>query len=315
MRTIILMSTYQGENFVVDQIASILACMQQGDQLLIRDDGSTDRTIERIQSFDDSRIQCVKGQNLGFSRSFMELMRQVPSGFDMIMLADQDDIWLPGKMESAWDFIKLHKGVPALYCSRQYLVDENLQAIALSENFKRRPSFENALTENIVTGCTAAFNPDLLRLVILLKNSQLVYFHDWWLYLVATTFGNVFFDTHSHIQYRQHSQNAIGRGAGMARYLEIIKFLRKKSWIHIMYQQIQAFQLTYSEILSDEQSKFIKRFFNPNDRRSVIRLIFSMKRFRQSLFGEFLLRGLLAFEWTFGRGLLPTSPPHIGSSS
>lgn len=305
MRVVILMSTYQGERFIKEQLDSILSQLPEGGRLLIRDDGSSDQTVAIIQSIVDPRISLICGPNLGFARSFFTLMAATPDTADMIMLSDQDDIWLPHKIERAWQHLKNSGEIPTLYCARQKLVDAKLQPIGLSQRFTRKPSFQNALTENIVTGCTAAFNRAALDLALKIDQPEKVYFHDWWLYLVVSAFGKVIVDEEPTILYRQHGGNAIGRGAGIWRYIEILRFIRKKSWVHIMYSQIEQFRIAYISQLYLPQKELLDRYFNPNQKTSIARLILSFKRFRQSLPGDILLRSLIIFELISGRGVLP----------
>ncbi len=305
MRVVILMSTYQGERFIEQQVNSILSQLPEDGSLLIRDDGSSDQTVAIVQSIVDTRIKLTCGPNFGFARSFFTLMADTPATADMIMLADQDDVWLPHKIARARQHLENSGVIPTLYCARQQLVDSQLQPIGLSQRFSRPPSFQNALTENIVTGCTAAFNRAALDLALKLNEPEKVYFHDWWLYLVVSAFGKVIVDDEPTILYRQHGGNAIGRGTGMGRYIEIVRFLRRKSWVHIMYNQIEQFKLSYRSKLSASQSKLLEGYFNPTHILSAFRLFLSLKRFRQSLEGDILLRILIIFELISGRGLLP----------
>jgi glycosyltransferase involved in cell wall biosynthesis len=305
MRVVILMSTYQGEQFVAEQIESILKQLPPDGRLLVRDDGSRDGTASIVRSFVDPRITLTCGPNIGFAQSFFTLMAATPDDAEMIMLSDQDDVWLPQKIGRAWEYLKDTDGVPTLYCSRQQLVDGNLDPIALSKRCLRPPSFQNALTENIVTGCTAAFNRDALLLALQIKVQERVYFHDWWLYLVITAFGKVIVDGEATILYRQHAGNAIGRGAGLMQYVEILRFMRKRSWVHIMYRQIEEFSAVYTSQLSYSQKKLLGDYFDPNKIFSVSRFIFSLKSFRQSLLGDILLRCLIIVELASGRGLIP----------
>ncbi len=250
MRVVVLMSTYQGEKFVAEQIESILNQLPRDGRLIVRDDGSLDRTVNIIQSFADPRIEITCGSNVGFARSFFSLMAAAPNDAEMIMLSDQDDVWLPQKIERAWQHLKDTDGVPTLYCARQQLVNETLHPIALSKRCLRPPSFQNALTENIVTGCTAAFNRDALHLALQIKMPERVYFHDWWLYLVVAAFGKVIVDEEATILYRQHARNAIGRGAGFMQYVEILRFMRERSWVHIMHSQIEVFTVAHASKLA-----------------------------------------------------------------
>src|SRR5207253_6026119 len=126
---------------------------------LIRDDGSTDATVERAEALRDSRISIIRGTNVGFARSFLALLDAAPTDADMYMLADQDDIWLPVRIDRAARFIsRVSAAMPALYCSRVRLVDADLNEVGLSDKRQEHPKFQGALCENIVVGCTAAFN-------------------------------------------------------------------------------------------------------------------------------------------------------------
>lgn len=289
----------------MEQLVSILSQLPEDGLLLIRDDGSSDQTVAIIQSINDPRITLTCGENVGFAQSFFTLMATTPDTAEMIMLSDQDDVWSPQKIERAWQHIKNANEIPTLYCARQQLVDINLRPIALSQRFTRPPSFQNALTENIVTGCTAAFNRAALNVALKLNEPEKVYFHDWWLYLVVAAFGKVIMDDEPTILYRQHGGNVIGRGEGIRRYFEIVRFLQKTSWVHIMWRQIAAFKSTYSEQLSEPQQHLLSTYFDSSKLISILRLIFFFRRFRQSLIDEFFLRGLLIIASTIGAGLLP----------
>jgi glycosyltransferase involved in cell wall biosynthesis len=305
MQVVVLMSTYQGAPYVVEQLASILAQLPPDGRIVVRDDGSTDGTPDKVQALGDARITLQRGSNIGFVRSFLTLLSEAPADADMVMLADQDDVWLPHKIARAWEHLAPLAGTPALYCSRLQLVDAQLRPLGLSPLWQRRPSFENALTENIVTGCTAAMNPAALRLVRRCGDPQLIHFHDWWLYLVVAAFGKVVYDPEPGVHYRQHGGNVIGMGSGFARYLAIVRFVRKTSWVHIMYRQIGNFKAVFSDALDPQQRNLLGRYFDPANGMAVARLLLLPKRYRQSLLGDILFRGLLVAELLNGRGLTP----------
>jgi glycosyltransferase involved in cell wall biosynthesis len=305
MRVVVLMSTFQGEEYVTEQIASILAQLPEDGRVLIRDDGSRDGTVSRIEAFHDPRISVTRGTNVGFLRSFLLLLQDVPTDGDMFMWADQDDVWLPGKVERSRRYLEGRQSTPALYCSRLRLADRELNPIGMSPALNRGPSFENALVENIVTGCTTAFNRAALDLVRKHGDIELLHFHDWWLYLVVAAFGDVYVDAEPTVLYRQHGGNAIGMGAGLGRYLTILRFLSRTNFVHIMFNQIENFRTLYAQDLRAEQMLYMKRYFDPHDFRAIIRFLFSLRRHRQRLLEDFLLRGMVVLAVLSGRGLLP----------
>lgn len=304
-RVAVLMSTYQGEAFVAQQIYSILEQLPANGRLVVRDDGSTDCTVDVVRNIGDARIEITTGANLGFARSFFTLLDSVGNDVDVAMLADQDDVWLPGKITRACDAMRDAGTVPTMYFSRLQLVDESLAPLGDTAPWPRGPSFSNALCENIATGCTIALNATAMRLVRQTGQANRVYFHDWWIYLVIAAFGHVVADDRTWVLYRQHGRNVVGRGPGFQRYLANLVFVRRRSWIHIMYNQIENFRQVHGDALDVRQLQEIDRFFNPRSASSVLRLLLWPHRRRQSFLDEFLLRGLLLLELASGRGLLP----------
>jgi glycosyltransferase involved in cell wall biosynthesis len=304
MRVAVLMSAYNGERFIDEQIRSILDQLPHDGQLLVRDDGSIDGTVARVAAHADPRIRLIRGSNVGFARSFLILLASAPADAECMMLADQDDIWLPDKIARACESLHGRKG-PTLYFSRLHLVDERLRPLGETARWPRGPSFGNALAENIVTGCTIALNRPALSLVLHGTDGADIRFHDWWIYLVISAFGEVVADANPTVLYRQHGHNVIGRGAGWRRYLLNLRYVRRSSWVHVMFTQIRSFHEAHGEALSAHQRQLLERYFNPARPASVRRLLITPLRFRQTLIDEILLRLMLTWEMAAGRGLLP----------
>ena len=303
VRVVVVMSTYQGERFVGEQVRSIIDQLPSEGRLIIRDDGSTDRTVDRINAITDPRISIVRGTNIGFARSFFALLEMLPADADLAMLSDQDDVWLPGRIDRAARQVRNCKG-PTLYCSRLELVDEALRPLGISSAWPRGPSFANALAENIVTGCTVALNRPALELVLQLGNPAAIHFHDWWMYLVISAFGTVIADPVPTVLYRQHGGNVVGRGSGVRRYLVNLRFIRRKSWVHIMFSQIENFRAVHADRLTPEQRQLLDRRFDPRNAAAIARLVLLPRRYRQAFVDDVLLRFLVLAEIALGRGLL-----------
>ena len=218
----ILMSTYNGKAYLREQLDSVLQqdCKQKGLvklQLLVRDDGSKDGTQKILQEYAvryPQEVRWYQGENCGVIQSFFELMKKTEKA-DFYAFSDQDDFWMPDKMSSAIQIIeKYGKNRPFLYCCRPKLVDAELNAITSA--MKRpamRPSFGNALLENIVTGCTAVMNEEL-RALVAVRFPQFTVMYDRWFYLAASCFGRVYYDETPHICYRQHGGNVVGVNSG-----------------------------------------------------------------------------------------------------
>lgn len=299
-RVAVLMSTYNGERYLLDQIHSILNQFDANDKLYIRDDGSRDGTIGIIKALSDPRITLTPGQNIGFAPSFLSLLQATEDNFDLYMLADQDDIWLSGKIDRACEVIGDFPE-PAMYCSRLRLVNSDLKPIGLSPNFRVPPSFWNALCENIATGCTIALNNSALRTIKSQRLSEItsskIQYHDWWLYLTLSRFGKVVFDPNPFILYRQHGSNSVGMDSGARRYLKIIKAVHRKSWVAAMINQIRAFLTVYIKDLEPHEVKVLKRFSTGSRTSIAAHLISSRRLIRQSRIGSSLLRILIIYDW------------------
>lgn len=305
MRVVVVMSTFDGERFVGEQVASILSQLPADGRLLVRDDGSRDGTAAVVDAIGDPRVELTRGPNVGFAASFFQLLDAVPADAGLVMLSDQDDVWLPRRIDRAMQAVQSAGGEPVLYCSRMRLVDEQLRPLGLSRVPERGPSFANALAENIVTGCTVALNAAALRLARQRASPSQVGFHDWWLYLVVAAFGRVVFDPEPTVLYRQHGANVIGMGAGLARWRAIVRYLRKTNWVHILFQQVEEFRAVHGARLGEAERRVLERYFNPNDSLVTARLLFAPRLFQQSLVGEAAFRLLLAAAIVSGRGLLP----------
>lgn len=296
LRVVVLMSTYNGERFVAEQLRSILAQLPEGGRILVRDDGSRDGTLAAIASIRDPRICVSPGDNLGFGRSFLTLLAAAPGDADMVMLSDQDDVWLPGKVERAWQHLASFPDTPALYGSAQMLVDGALRPLNPTRVPKRPPAFDGAVAENIITGCTAAINPQALRLLQRAGVASGVHFHDWWLYLVVSAFGQVLFDRQPTLLYRQHGGNQIGHGAGwLGRQWHIVRFLARNDWVGILLGQLHAFWRHYADDLSPAKRRLLLEHFDmgAGGASPRWRMVLGPHRWRDTWATELAFRALL----------------------
>jgi glycosyltransferase involved in cell wall biosynthesis len=208
----VLLSAYNGDRHLREQIESILAQVGVRVLLRVRDDGSTDATASILREYcDDERVQVVRGRNLGLPRAFFHLIEGSSDDVDFWALADQDDVWLPDKLARATFFLSDVRG-PGLYCSRVCVVDEWRRPLYLHPLPRRGPSFANALVQNMATGCTVVLN-EAARDMARRRWPSYAVMHDAWLYLVIAATGEVIYDAHVGVEYRQHSSNSVGMGA------------------------------------------------------------------------------------------------------
>lgn len=204
------MSTYAGERYVEEQVRSILAQTHRDLRLLVRDDGSPDGTLDRLGTLTDDRLVVRAGENLGLPHAFFALVDASSDDADLWALADQDDVWLPTKIERAVARLAAVDG-PALYCARVAVVDDKLQPLYLHELPWRGPSFANALVQNIALGCTIVLNR-AARDLLLGRWPRECVMHDAWMYLVLAGCGTVVYDHEPVVLYRQHGSNSVGMG-------------------------------------------------------------------------------------------------------
>ena len=213
-RVAILLSTFNGARFLPAQLESFRRQTEPDWLLLWRDDGSSDATLEIMAAFarevgpDRCRRVDVPGR-LGVAGNFYALLGAArPLGLP-VAFSDQDDVWLPEKLSRALAALDGRAG-PALYCSRQMLVDDRLDPIGPSAPFHRLPSFAAALTQNIATGCTIVLDPAAATLVAA-STPPVGPLHDWWSYLLVTgAGGRVVADPEPTMLYRQHAANLVG---------------------------------------------------------------------------------------------------------
>lgn len=210
-KVLVLLSSYNGEKFISEQIDSILAQKDVEVKILIRDDGSSDSTLDIISKYNNENIEVIKANNVGATKSFFELIR-LAGDADYYAFSDQDDVWLDCKLSMAVNKLREYDIIPAIYCSNTLLVDKDLNLIK-KENKNPKISLESALIKNYATGCTVVFNKELMKYLKMNTNVDVPY-HDWWANLVALALGGVsIFDDNAYIKYRQHGNNVVG-GSG-----------------------------------------------------------------------------------------------------
>lgn len=206
----VLMSTYNGAKYLRDQIDSILNQKGVKVELIVRDDGSCDETIDILNEYSrNGALRFYKGNNLGPAQSFMDLVMNAPDA-SYYAFADQDDVWDDDKLLVGVQSLEKYDKEPALYYSNLRIVDKNLKLFRYAHD---KPAVDvnkfSSLLVNYCTGCTEVFNLNLMKI---LKKGKIDYLcmHDWWVYIVCSFFGKIVYDNTPHISYRQHGSNVVG---------------------------------------------------------------------------------------------------------
>lgn len=209
----VLMSTYNGQKYVEEQIESILNQDNCNVILIVRDDGSTDDTKKILKEYSrTNRILYIDdGENLGPAQSFLRLVKLAPPD-GLYAFADQDDYWERNKISRAVDILK-ENNIPLVYYSNADVVDEHLNLLGKCVYQKKQiPTPERIISGYGVQGCTIVFN-NCLREVLLKKDvSQFhIGMHDYFVCdLCVVCGGHVIFDNASTMKYRQHGNNVLG---------------------------------------------------------------------------------------------------------
>lgn len=230
MRVAVLMSTYNGEKYLGEQIDSLLRQTDVELDIYIRDDGSTDRTPDILNEYakNNYNIHVTAEKNIGLGNSFMSLVFNVPADFDYYAFSDQDDIWLENKLIKAIELIK-ENDTPTLYCSNQRLVDASVREYGVRFDELPDLSTEKILAQNKATGCTMVWNKALQEILRTKRPSEQLLknrIHDVWVAMVASLCGEIIYDETGYILYRQHENNVVG--AKDSTGLDVLKWKIKK---------------------------------------------------------------------------------------
>lgn len=219
----VLMATYNGDEYLREQLASLESQTYGNWCLTVYDDGSTDDTMEILKSFQEKigedRIHiCVNiPASGGAKKNFMKLIRENEGPY--LMCCDQDDVWHPDKIERSMKRMRrmekrYGKEEPLLVYSELRVVDEDLKEIAPAfhpfMNLRTGSDLASELIQNQVTGCTVLFNHTLWKYMQKVEDADRILMHDHVLALTALLFGHMSFIAAPLMDYRQHSSNSVG---------------------------------------------------------------------------------------------------------
>lgn len=292
----ILLATYNGEHYIEEQLESIINQTYSNWKLYIRDDNSSDNTVNIIKGYIEKfpeKIYLVEDikKGLGAKKNFFELIKY--SKNDYCMFCDQDDVWLNNKIELTMREMKKIEGektkkIPILVHTDLKVVSEELELI--NESFIKYQNLDpemkalnNLLLQNNITGCTVMINLSLKQECKNIPENCIM--HDWWLGLIASAFGEISFINEQTILYRQHSMNEVG-----AKNYNSYKFILGKinstsqSIENGIKQGIEFFNM-YKSSLSDKDLKIVKVFISLKSKNIVDRklCIFSNKFYQSGL--------------------------------
>ena len=251
MKVNILMSTYNGQEFIAQQIQSIQKQTFENWNLLIRDDGSSDGTPKIIADFakSDARIRFInadKRENFGVIKNFYTLLKYEKA--DYYFFSDQDDVWQPQKLELTLASVeKENNQIPLMVYTDLIVVDRDLQVLHDSmiktQSHHANTSLLEELTENTVTCGTMMVNHCLAKQWKQCYDDLIM--HDWYLALLAASLGKLIYLDETTELYRQHESNVLGARTWSKRLKNWLRPHRlvKKYWWLVTSSQQQASHL------------------------------------------------------------------------
>lgn len=233
----VYLSSYNGVHYIAEQIDSILNQTGVTIRLCIRDDGSTDGTQTVLKKYENtSNIHIFYGKNMGYAKSFLWLVSHDPDFMDSdyFSFSDQDDVWLPQKLNAACSMLRLFekKTKPCLYVSALQRVDENLNKLSLQSFSRLKLDVSAEFTRHRLAGCTFLMNQKLQELLRNCTEIRTQCSHDALTTILCLSCGGeVCFDPNAYILFRRHGKNASSDNIGVIQKVchDVCSFIKHKN--------------------------------------------------------------------------------------
>ena len=290
MKIEVLLPTYNGSRYVPHQINSLIGQSTDKWILKISDDYSSDNTINILKAVANEKESInlvVQSNHVGVVEGFNYLLNI--SENDYVMFCDQDDVWLPNKIEITFNKMlemekEYGKEVPILIHTDLQVVDHNLNLINPSfqkyQNLDPHPKklLPRLLVQNFVTGCTMMINKPLKELITTIPPEAIM--HDWWIALIAATMGKIAYINEPTVLYRQHQNNTIGANSWGINYIlsKAQNVDKIKNTIQRTIIQAQKFREIYQDKLSLEQIQIIDTYIDIPNKPWLFRKYLMMKK-------------------------------------
>ena len=271
----ILLATFNGERYLKEQLDSLFSQTYQEWLLIIHDDNSTDGTVNIVlrylKRYPDKIIYIDDDKCFGSaSGNFSFLLHQANA--DYIMFCDQDDAWMPDKIEKSLRVMKIneqqHPDTPLLLHTDLEIVDDQLNR--LSTSFWKyhyidpnKDALNRLLMQNTATGCTFLMNKQLATMSRNIPDSAIM--HDWWITLIASSMGRIIVLPEPTVYYRQHHTNDTGASKFNMKYiisraLPLFLGYEREHKITMRTIQAQAFHQRFHAHLGSKQNELLERF-------------------------------------------------------
>lgn len=228
----VALAAYKGENYIEEQLRSILPQLSPKDEIIVSDDkpgGQTEKIVRKLMK-EDNRIMYVEGKGKGVVANFVNAIRYCKG--DIIFLCDQDDVWLPDKVQRVCEAFE---SGASLVLHNAYVTDKNLNITDYSFFAKRnsKQGFIRNLVKNSYMGCCMAFDRKLLKKIMPIP--RFVPMHDQWIGLIGEKYGKVRLIDTPLIYYRVHGGNVTGGRTDLEQKLRWRMYLVKRLFGRIVF--------------------------------------------------------------------------------
>lgn len=297
LKIAIILAFYNGNEFISEQIFSILNQSHKNFVLFIFDDCSSQNfSVENYNlSFQDkAKIKFSKrNQNLGYTDNFLNALNSINDSYDYYAFSDQDDIWHEDKLKKAINSLQLYTSkIPSLYGCRTELIGKNKNIkLGKSKLHKRKPSFKNAIIQNIFGGNTMVFNNLAKQTICKSIKQNKITSHDWWCYqIISGNGGNVIYDKRIFLKYRQHNKNLIGSNISLKSKLTKLYQIIKGEFRNKNDQNLNSL-LDNCDLLTLNNRNSLKNFVKARESFFMLDIFYLKKSgvTRQTIFENFIL--------------------------
>ncbi|MCR5732956.1 MAG: glycosyltransferase [Sphaerochaetaceae bacterium] len=269
----VLLSSYNGEQFIREQIKSIFDQSYKDIELFVRDDGSSDSTIEIVKSLqlEHKNLHLLTGENLGPARSFLYLLDyayKYDESFAYFAFSDQDDFWLENKINVAVDHLKsANDSEYRLYLANLFVTDAKLNIILKSN--EKLLSFDEQMLKNNFAGCTIVLNRKLAGVVNSYRPEYLEMHDSWITRICGFVGGSIYADENAYMYYRQHGNNYVGRTTGIIEDAKR-KIATIKKNEHVASRTSRELLKGYSEIADKNRLQLVSMLAK-GDKRGLLK--------------------------------------------
>lgn len=297
----VILATYNGSKYIKEQIESILNNDYPNVKIWVFDDGSTDGTDEIVKQYErdfSGKINFQKNsENKGLTRNFLEgVSRVIDLEKEKIhhkyfksyyMFSDQDDVWHKDKIKKTLYKMKSmekRKGdhLPIAVFTDALVVDEHLNLLNTSFHNSNKldvtkTDLPHLLMENKLIGCTIMFNQPLVQKLDQ-QDKEGIRFHDWWIALIATSFGYIGYVKDATLSYRQHGRNIVG-DQSFKKYMinRLVHIKNQRKSVEKNMTQANSFLATYEASLGNKEKEILLTFININTQNWLLKRINILK--------------------------------------